>query len=243
MITAIVAMLMTDVLGHKFEYKAGNEHFVGYAAKAMRFVSHKPVVYVVQDWTGVDGHEEDVVEKLAHAGYTAVAIDIYGKGVRPHDVKACSAESGKYYANPDLYMKRIKDGMAAFPTKGRKFLIGYCFGGTGVLEFARRNLGATGVISIHGGLNRLSKEPAKKIDSKVVILHGAIDPFVSKADLDSTTQEMKAGAKSFKFVAYPGAVHAFTVKDMGFKVDGAKYNENADKQSWIEVLKFLNANT
>jgi dienelactone hydrolase len=242
MITAIATLLMGDVLGKNFDYKIGDEHFVGYAAKVAKFKPNAPVVYVVQDWTGVDAHEEEVVEKLAHSGFNAFAIDIYGKGVRPHDVKSCSGESGKYYANPELYMKRIEGGMAAFPTKGKKFLIGYCFGGTGVLEFARRNLGATGVISIHGGLNRLSKEPAKKINSKVVILHGAIDPFVSKADLESTKAEMKAAAKSYKFVAYPGAVHAFSVKDMGFKVDGAKYNENADKKSWIEVLKFLMAN-
>ena len=241
MITAIATLLMTDTLGKKFEYTVGSEHFVGYAAKAAKFNSSKPVVYVIQDWNGVDAHEEDVVEKLAHAGFTAFAIDIYGKGVRPRDVKGCSGESGKYYANPELYMKRIQDGIAAFPTKGKKFLIGYCFGGTGVLEFARRNLGATGVVSFHGGLASLSKAPAKKIDAKVVVLHGAIDPFVAKKDVEACKSEMKV-AKSFKFVEYPGAVHAFTVKDMGFKVDGAKYDANADSKSWVEMLKFLMAN-
>ena len=243
MITAIATLLMGDILGKNFAYKSGTEQFVGYAAKAAKFNSNAPVVYVVQDWTGVDAHEEEVVEKLAHSGFTAFAIDIYGKGVRPHDVKGCSSESGKYYANPELYMKRIQDGIAAFPTKGKKFFIGYCFGGTGVLEFARRNLGATGVISVHGGLARLSKEPAKKIDAKVLILHGAVDPFVSKADLKACTNEMKSAAKSFKLIQYPGAVHAFTVKDMGFKVNGAKYDANADKQSWIEILKFLMGNS
>ncbi len=241
MITAIATLLMMDTLGKKFEYSVGGEQFVGYAAKAAKFNSSKPVVYVIQDWNGVDAHEEDVVEKLAHAGFTAFAIDIYGKGVRPRDVKGCSGESGKYYANPELFMKRIQDGIAAFPTKGRKFLIGYCFGGTGVLEFARRNLGATGVVSFHGGLASLSKAAAKKIDAKVVVLHGAIDPFVAKKDVMACKSEMKV-AKSFRFVEYPGAVHAFTVKDMGFKVDGAKYDANADNKSWVEMLKFLMAN-
>jgi len=241
MITVLATLLIADVRGKSLEYKVGNESFVGYVAKTSKFKANSPVVYVIQDWNGVDAHEEKVVENLVHQGYTAFAIDIYGKGIRPHNVKDCSAESGKYYADPGLYMKRIQEGMKAFPTKGKKFLIGYCFGGSGVLEFARRNLGATGVVSFHGGLASLSKAPAKKINAKVVVLHGADDPFVDKKDLDACKKEMKA-AKSFKFVSYPGAVHAFTVKDMDFKVDGAKYNENADKQSWVELLKFLMAN-
>ena len=241
MITAIATILLADTLGTRVEYTFGKTHGLGYMAKAPKFNTNSPVVYVIQDWNGVDAHEEEVVEKLAHAGFSAFAIDIYGKGVRPRDVKGCSAESGKYYGNPELYMQRIQDGMKAFPTRGKKFLIGYCFGGTGVLEFARRNLGATGVVSFHGGLASLSKAPAKKIDAKVVVLHGAIDPFVAKKDVEACKAEMKV-AKSFKFVEYPGAVHAFTVKDMGFKVDGAKYDANADKQSWIELLKFLKAN-
>lgn len=241
MITALTALVLGDILGKNIEYKIGNESFVGYGAKTAKFKPNSPVVYVIQDWNGVDGHEEEVVEKLAHQGYAAFAIDIYGKGVRPHSVQTCSAESGKYYKDPALYMKRIQEGMKAFPTKGKKFLIGYCFGGSGVLEFARRNLGATGVVSFHGGLASLSPAPAKKINAKVVVLHGADDPFVAKKDVEACQKEMKV-AKSFKFVSYPGAVHAFTVKDMGFSVDGAKYNENADKQSWLELLKFLNAN-
>ena len=241
MITAIATILMGNMLGKNLEYTVGKDHFVGYSAKATKFSATAPVVYVIQDWNGVDAHEEGVVEKLAKAGYTAFAIDIYGKGVRPRDVKGCSAESGKYYANPELYMKRIQDGMAAFPTKGKKFLIGYCFGGTGVLEFARRNLGAAGVVSFHGGLASLSKAPAKKIDAKVVVLHGAMDPFVAKKDVEACKSEMKV-AKSFKFVEYPGAVHAFTVKDMGFKVDGAKYDASANTKSWAELMKFLKAN-
>jgi len=241
MITAIASILLTGPLGKEIEYTIGGDHFVGYGAKTAKFNSKKPVVYVIQDWNGVDAHEQEVVEKLAKAGFSAFAIDIYGKGVRPHDVKGCSAESGKYYADPNLYMKRIQEGAKAFPTNGKKFYIGYCFGGSGVLEFARRNLGATGVVSFHGGLHSLSKEPAKRINAKVIVLHGAVDPFVPKADVEACKQEMKV-AKSFRFVEYPGAVHAFTVKDMGFSVDGAKYDANADTKSWGELMTFLKAN-
>jgi dienelactone hydrolase len=86
-------------------------------------------------------------------------------------------------------------------------------------------------------LKALAKSPAT-INSRVLVLHGAVDPFVPAADVDAVKLEMKK-AKSFKFVAYPGAVHAFTVKSMGFEVDGAKYNEAADMGSWKEFLTAL----
>jgi dienelactone hydrolase len=107
-----------------------------------------------------------------------------------------------------------------------------------VLELARANVkNLAGVVSFHGGLKALAKSPAK-INSRVLVLHGAVDPFVPAADVDAVKLEMKK-AKSFKFVAYPGAVHAFTVKSMGFEVDGAKYNEAADMGSWKELLTAL----
>jgi dienelactone hydrolase len=239
MITTIASLLIAAPLGKNLEYSVGQDHFVGYAAKAAKFNPNMPVVYVIQDWNGVDGHEQEVVEKLAVAGYTAFAIDIYGKGVRPSSVQTCSAESGKYYADPELYMKRIQDGVNAFPTKGKKFYIGYCFGGSGVLEVARRNMGAAGVVSFHGGLQSLSKESPKKINTNVLVLHGKADPFVPAADVEACKNEMLVAAKTFRFVSYADAVHAFTVKNMGFKVDGAKYDVNADTKSWAELMKFL----
>ncbi len=241
MIAAFASALFSAQISKDVEYTVGPAHFVGYVAKPKNAKSNGAVVYVIQDWNGVDYHEKEVCVKLAAAGYTAFAIDIYGKGVRPRSVKDCSAESGKYYANPALYIKRIMDGTKIFPTKGKKFFIGYCFGGSGVLEVARRNLGATGVVSFHGGLQSLSKAPAKKISAKVVVLHGAVDPFVPKAEVEACKKEMKV-AKSFRFVEYPGAVHAFTVKDMGFEVEGAKYDANADTKSWAEMMGFLKQN-
>jgi len=233
----ITALLATHLLsqGTAFDYKIGAQTFEGYAVKGFK---GKPTVVVVQDWNGVNDHEIEVVNKLGKLGYSAVAIDIYGKGVRPSTVQTCSAESGKYYADPSLFLSRLEGGIKAANIKGKFVAIGYCFGGTGVLELARHNVkNLSGVVSFHGGVKSLSKSPAK-INSNVIVLHGAVDPFIEPADVEAVKAEMKR-AKSFKFVAYPGAVHAFTVKSMGFEVDGAKYNEAADKGSWDELMKAL----
>ena len=233
--TLITAALLAP--GQSFEYKIGDQTFEGYRSTVK---NSKLTVVVVQDWNGVNDHEIGVVDKLGKLGYNAVAVDIYGKGVRTSSVQTCSAESGKYYADPKLFLQRLEAGIKAAGIKGKYAAIGYCFGGTGVLELARHNeKNLAGVVSFHGGLKALTPSP-KKIDTNVVILHGAVDPFVPAADVEAAKTEMKK-AKTFKFVSYPGAVHAFTVKSMGFEVDGAKYQEAADKGSWEELKKALKA--
>jgi dienelactone hydrolase len=227
-----------------FAYKIGNQEFLGYVAKARGFRKSSKVVVVVQDWNGLGDHEKDVCNRLAKEGYTAFAVDVYGKGVRPSGVKDCSAESGKYYQAPEKYMERLTGAMKAFSASyknsGDRIAIGYCFGGTGVLELARRNLGVQTVVAFHGGLKRLASAKATRISANVVVLHGAADPFIPAEDVKECQDEMKV-AKSFKFVSYPGAVHAFTVKSMGFSVNGAKYDEAADKGSWQELMLVLKA--
>jgi dienelactone hydrolase len=235
MITTIASVLLaTQTMGHTVQYRIGNEPFEGYAAKGKNAKPNSPVIYVIQDWDGINAHEIGVVEGLAAAGYTAFAIDIYGRDHRPTDMKGNSVEAGKYYSNPKLYMERIKDGLKAFPTKGKKVFIGYCFGGTGVLEVARRNMGAVGVVAFHGGLNPLDKNlKVTKINSEVLVLNGDADPSSPPATRDALAAEFKV-AKSFKQINYKDAVHAFTNKSAV-----GRYQEKADKESWVEMMGFL----
>ncbi|HLO99143.1 MAG TPA: dienelactone hydrolase family protein, partial [Fimbriimonas sp.] len=106
-----VATLLALNLGSDISYKIGSEDFVGYGAKPASWSEGKPVVYVIQDWDGVNAHEKEVVENLAAEGYAAFAIDIYGKNNRPKTMADNGKEAGKYYANPTLFMERITEGM------------------------------------------------------------------------------------------------------------------------------------
>lgn len=226
-----LAFVLGQQLGKAIEYKIGDEPFEGYGARVR---DSKATIYVIQDWDGVNEHEINVVEKLAAAGYSAFAIDIYGKDHRPTSAQANGAEARKYYSDPKLYMDRILEGEKVFKPEGKKFFIGYCFGGSGVLEFARRNLGADGIVAFHGGLKPLDpSEKETKIDSDVLVLNGADDPGSPPAVRDALAEEFKV-AKSFQQINYEGAVHAFTVK-----AAGPRYNEKADKASWGELMGFL----
>ena len=118
--------------------------------------------------------------------------------------------------------------------------IGYCFGGTGVLELARSGAKIDGVVSFHGGLGTPTPEDAKKIACRVLVLHGADDPFVPPTEVAAFHREMKAAEVNYEFVAYPGAVHAFTQKMAGNDPSkGAAYQAEADAKSWEAMKGFF----
>lgn len=205
----------------------------------------RPCVLIVHDWNGIDGYEKGRADQLAKLGYTAIAVDIYGRGVRPKNPQESAAESGKYGKDRTLTRKRI---MAAYnfatrqPQVDAKHVatIGYCFGGMVALELARSGAPVQGVVAFHGNLSNPTPADAKFIKCPVLILHGADDPFVPRAQVAAFEKEMKAAKKSYKLIAYPGAVHAFTVPTAGNDPKtGAAYNAAADKKSWAEMLAFF----
>jgi dienelactone hydrolase len=77
------------------------------------------------------------------------------------------------------------------------------------------------------------------------VLHGADDKFITPEQIEALKQEMKNAGADFRFIAYPGAVHGFTNPDadiLGKKFNlPLAYNAEADKKSWEELKKFLEA--
>ena len=118
--------------------------------------------------------------------------------------------------------------------------IGYCFGGTCVLELARSGADVLGVVSFHGGLSTANPADAKNIHGKVLVLHGGDDPHVPPKEVEAFEEEMRAAGVDWQLVAYGGAVHAFTNPAAGNdKSRGAAYNATADRRSWEAMRVFL----
>jgi dienelactone hydrolase len=122
--------------------------------------------------------------------------------------------------------------------------IGYCFGGGLVLEMARRGSDLDAVASFHGGLMTPTRAEPGVVKARILVLHGADDPFVEPEQIDAFKAEMDAAGADMKFVAYPGAVHAFTDTAATRKGEAfglpLRYNEKADRESWAEFTNFLN---
>jgi dienelactone hydrolase len=123
--------------------------------------------------------------------------------------------------------------------------IGYCFGGGVVLNMARQGVDLKGVASFHGNLTAVKPAQPGSIKTKILVLHGGADKFITPEQIKAFKQEMKSAGADFKFISYPGALHSFTnpeATELGKRFNmPIAYNANADKKSWDELKKFLNA--
>ena len=227
------------------EYKQGDAVLEGYLAWDDAVRGKRPGVLVVHDWLGVSADTRKRAEQLAKMGYVAFCADVYGKGIRPTGPTEAGAEAGKYKADRALFRARVGAGLAALlksPMVDPKKVaaIGYCFGGTAVLELARSGADVAGVVTFHGGLDSPTPADGKNIKGKVLALHGADDPFVPAADLAAFEQEMRSNGVDWQLVKYGGAVHSFTIVGAGNdNSKGAAYNATADRRSWKAMEDFF----
>lgn len=224
-------------------YKDGEAELQGTLARDAARTGKRPAVLIVHDWMGEKQFERDKAAALASRGYVAFACDIYGKGVRPQNAEQARAEATKYYANPALCRSRLLAGLKVLQDnehvdQGRIAVLGFCFGGTCALELARSGAEVRGAISFHGGLKRLGENAG--IKAKVLVLHGADDPFVPAEDIAAFMAEMREGKVDWQFNAYGNAVHSFTNPAAGTdNSKGAAYNESADRRGWEAAHDFL----
>lgn len=227
------------------EYRQGNTVLEGFLAYDTAGPSRKPGVLIVHEWTGVGPFVKERAEQLARLGYVAFAADIYGKGVRPSSPKDAAATAAIYKNDRALFRQRVKAGLEELRRQegvdpGRTAAIGYCFGGTAVLELARSGADMKGVVSFHGGLDTPNPQDAKNIRAKVLVLHGADDPFVPPEQVKAFEDEMRAGNVDWQLVKYSKAVHSFTNPDAGNDNSrGAAYNADADRRSWENMKLFF----
>lgn len=227
----------------KVDYKDNTQVLSGISVTPKKAMANKPGVLILPAWKGIDEHSQEVAAELAAMGYYVFVADIYGVDKRPKDGKEAGEKSSYYKTNITEYQKRISLALAELVKQGANAdniaVIGYCFGGTGALEAARVNMKVKGVVSFHGGLSRDASREIKAITPKVLVLHGADDPYVSEKDIKDFQNEMRTAKADWQMNYYADAVHAFTEKSAGNdNSKGAAYNELADKRSW-EAMKLF----
>jgi dienelactone hydrolase len=194
---------------------------------------------------GLTDYEKRRAEQLAQLGYVAFCADVYGKGIRPKDRQEAGVEATKYKADRALLRARVNAALDelkrnALADPKRIAAIGYCFGGTAVIELARSGAEVAGIVSFHGGLDSPAPADGKNIKCKVLACHGADDPFVPAKELAAFEDEMRAANVDWQLIQYGGAVHSFTQPMAGNdNSKGAAYNEKADQRSWQAMKDFF----
>ena len=245
LVTFMVCVSHAEVKSQVVEYKQGDTTLEGWLAYDTAVQGRRPGVLVAHQWKGLTAYEKRRADMLAKLGYVVFCADVYGKGVRADNPTDASKLAAQYKGDRPLLRARINAAFQQLQKQpladpSRLAAIGYCFGGTTVLELARSGAEVSGVVSFHGGLSTPSPEDAGRIKGHVLVLHGADDPNVPALEVAAFEQEMRQAKVDWQLVAYGGAVHSFT--DPGAGNDnskGAAYNENADRRSWQAMKDFF----
>ena len=163
--------------GDNVGYKVDGADFEGYFAKASG--PSKGLVLVIHDWDGLGGYEQKRADMLAQMGYDAFAVDLFGKGNRPATVEARMAETGKLYKDREKMRSLLLGGLSEAQklSQGNVVVMGYCFGGTAVLELARSGKASKvkGYATFHGGLATPAGQSYAKDTPPIFVAHGGAD--------------------------------------------------------------------
>jgi len=220
--------------GQSVSYQVNGKRLEGY------FVSpspNAPLILLVHDWDGMTDYEVRRADMLADMGYAVFAADLFGAGVRPAEEKDKRRLTGELYEDREKMRALLRGALETAQSKGgnthNAVAMGYCFGGSAVLEFARSGAGLKGFVSFHGGLSTPPGQDYSKTKGKLLILHGTADASVSMDEFAKLAAELEEKGISHEMITYGGAPHAFTV------FGSNRYREDADKKSWKRFAEFL----
>ncbi len=204
-----------------------------------------PGVVAVHEAFGLGVQVERRAKMLAELGYVALAADIFGDRHIPADPPEAFAIIGGLLGDRPKLRARASAAVAALKAHpacdGRIAAIGYCFGGSTVLELARMgNPDVRAVVSFHGGLETPTPAEAGGISAKILVCHGAEDGLIPPAHLVGFLAEMAAAKADCQTIAYTGAMHSFTnTEAKGDLMPTIQYHEPTDHRSWRAMQTFL----
>ena len=222
------------VSGMPVTYTVNGQPYEGYYISPSK---KAPLVLLIHDWDGLTDYEVTRANMLAQRGYAVFAADLFGAGIRPTEVKDRRQHTGELYKDRAKMRALIQGALDAAQSKGANVqnavVMGYCFGGAAVLEFARSGADMKGFVTFHGGLKTPEGQDYSKAGGKVLILHGTADANITMDQFAQLARELEEYGVMHEMITYGGAPHAFTV------FGESRYREDADKKSWQRFIAFL----
>lgn len=220
--------------GKDYIYKVGDKSYEGFYIKQAK---PAPLVVILHDWDGLTDYEKKRAQMLFKEGYSVFVPDLFGQGIRPTENKDKKQHTGELYKNrvkmrsliQAAWTESKKLGMSTQSTS----LMGYCFGGAGVLEVARQGIQAKGFVTFHGGLSTPKGQSYENSQGKFLVFHGTSDSHITMKDFAALADELDKNKLPHELITFGGAPHAFTV------FDSPAYRQEADEVSWKRYLEFL----
>jgi dienelactone hydrolase len=204
----------------------------------------RPGLVMVPNWYGVNDGAIKKAEGIAGKDYVILVTDMYGEKIRPTNDDQAKAATKPLYTDRALMRKRIDLALEQLKAQGKSApidvsklaAIGFCFGGSAVLDLARSGADVAAVVSFHGGLQTDDPSLAKNIKARVLVMNGADDKG-TMPDADKFMDEMRGSKADWQFVVLGNAVHCFTETDQHSA--GCAYDERAAQRSYRLMRDWL----
>lgn len=238
---------MSDLLKKDLEYPLGDLKMNGYFSIAKEGPPTRPGVLIVHDAFGLDWHCISIADQLAEKGFAALALDLWGDRRQFSSPEQVMGTITDLLNEREMWMSRVAAARQVLIAQGgvdgaRIAAIGYCFGGSTVLEFARLGNAVKGVVSFHGGLDFVGKDwNSNNVRARLLVCTGMEDPLVPWAALTDFQENLRSSNVNWELDIYSGAKHSFTRPDAAVRSDPARaaYDPQADRRSWQAMLDFL----
>ena len=240
-----------DVVVQKLSHLHDGQELTGFVASPRRS-THPSHHCVLVAHTAIGPQESFILEKaskLAKLGYVSFAVDLFGAGHLVFGDEKVEHNS-RLKEDRRLLQSRMVSALEAslsIPNvTGQVAAIGYCFGGTAVLDLCRARPPGLfrGAVSLHGILDGGEKLDSVSLEGgpKILALNGSSDPYVTQADKAAFTAEMESKNARWRLHDFAECMHAFTRPDKTKEEDrrmGLYYDEDAATRSWEMVEAFL----
>jgi carboxymethylenebutenolidase len=204
-----------------------------------------PGVVVIHDAFGLSADIKRITDRVAGAGYLALAPALFRRGFRPRCVVSTlrSLSAGSGVAVDDVAAAR--DYLAADARcTGKVGAVGFCMGGGFCLLLAPRGV-FDAVAPNYGVLNNDSDYPPLRESCPMVASYGAKDRMMPgvAAKVEAILSE---GGVPHDVKEYPDVGHSF-MNDFGApaplrlieNVAGLAYSEPEAEDAWVRILTFF----
>lgn len=215
------------------------------ARPASRDLVRRPALVLAPEWWGLNEYAKGRARELAAEGYVVLVPDFYGKRLVAASPGDAGKLAGAFYAEPARFRTVLTRAVSQL--KGRADVdstrlgaLGFCFGGTAILEGARAGLPFKAAASFHGATKPFAPTAKGAVSGKVLVLHGGADPRVPMEDVAAFVKDFEAAGADYGVEVYARAVHAFTNPAAGNDPSkGVAYDAKAEKASFAALRRLL----
>ena len=202
----------------------------GYLAKPAQ--PNAPGIIVIQEWWGLQDQIRGIADRLALAGFNALAPDLYSGIVVPYHDREAAAKAMGSLNFLDATDESVRGAAQFLKRNGAKVgITGFCMGGAVSVLAACRVAEFTCAAPFYGIPPEAVAKPA---DVKIPLqCHFAnIDDWCTPAAVNAFEADLKAAGKNFELYRYD-AEHGFVNEQRG------AHDREDTELAWSRALGFF----